>query len=311
MESQQVKGIVLAFKKLMEQKGSSYETQWNELTLMPTKILSKQVFLERLSAYGLNLTAEETALFWEYFNLRPRTISYDDFVNIMKTTFSPQQMENPATYVLENYTQSRPSTTASQRSSNYTNQNLQPSPQDEQYYDFQLRPRTTQRARGDLSQRTMNYEYSDDEGQKKHSYFLSRSIRDRQTAAIPLSDLKTFNSLSNTTIQRQNFDGPNSPRKSFRTTNSLKKTMATISDAAYSIDTSSWSCFLRWRDPTKDKIDAYDLINALQRDLNIRLNLADVQKVIDKFGPLDQHTFKLMLTEGHKYSLRKDFVDDE
>lgn len=308
MEAPQIKSIVCAFQKLMQQKGFSTQTQWDELAMMPTKILSKSAFLQRLSSYGLDLTDDEVNSFWDYFNLRPRSISYEDFEKIMKKTFPAQQQVD--FQVPSNYNQSRPSTTATQRS--YPTRNaIQHPAQQERLIDSQQQIQTaTQNNEQTMMRKTRNYDYSDDDDQKGHSYYLSRSIKQKETNALPISDLKTFDSLSNSSIQRQKYDGPLTDRKSFRTRNSLKKTLATISDAAYACEPNSWNCFLKWRDPTKDTIDASDLVSALSRDANVHLNLADVQKVIDTYGPLNQHTFKLVLTDGHRYSMRGDFNDD-
>lgn len=304
METSQIQSIVVAFQKLMQQKGFSAKTQWDELTIMPTKVLSKSTFLQRLSSYGLDLTDDEVSLLWNHYNMKPDSINFNDFEKIMKTTFHiPQANELPISVTLNDHGRSRQVTAPTQR---YISQ---ASYQDEQPYDSNyqrsINPQGSPRG---MSRRAKDYD-SDDEG--GHSYYTCKTIKERELTSLPLSDMKTIDSLSNTSIQRQQYDGPSSTRRTFKSKTSLKKTMATISDIACSVDPSSWSCFLRWRDPTKNTIDAQDLASAIQRDANVRLNLADVQKVIDKYGPLNQNTFKLMLTEGHRYSMSGNFDDDD
>lgn len=291
MDNQQIKSIVTAFQNLMKQKSFATRVQWNELTIVPTSILSKSTFLQRLSSYGLDLTPDEVELFWNYFKMRPDSIEYNDFEKIMKTTFPTENKIDFLT--LENlidYRQSRQSTTTRTRSYN-----------NEQEESRNLR--SLQRN----SETAKNYDLNEGE----HSYYTCKTIRDREQNVLPISDIRTMESLSNTSIQRQKYDGPITDRKSFKTKTSLKKTLAIISDVAYATDPNSWNCFLRWRDPTKDTIDAQILFNALQRDQKVNLSLSDVQNVIDKYGPLNQSTFKLMLTEGARYSLQKDFDDDK
>lgn len=310
---QQIKRVVSSIQKVMQQKGFSIKTQWDELAISPTNVLPKSFFLQRLSLYGLNLSNNEVKWIWNYFDIQPHSIRYEDFENIMKATFpSPYRDESPSPYSLSDYQQSRPFTTQSQRT-NYQTTSLR-----ERSLGTQRQNQTNYAPQGnqqDLIRKTRNYnqEYDDDYyDQTGHKYNSCNTIKEREIRTMPLSDIRTMDNLSNSSIQRQRFDGPDSTtlRKSFRSRNPLKRTLATISDCAYSSDPSSWSCFLRWRDPTKDTIDAQDLINAIQKDHKIQLNLGDVQKVIEKYGPLNQMTFKLMLTEGARYSLYKDFDDD-
>lgn len=307
MEIQQVQSIVSAFQNLMQQKGSSIQAQWNELAQTQTNILSKSVFLQRLSSFGLDLTNDEVDLLWDHFNMRPKTIDYSDFEKIMKATFhSGSQYEYP-----NNYTQSRPFTASPQRTTSYNQQYQSGSPRERPMNSQMQSPGSPQNDRQELIRRTRDYNSDDNDDLRSHNYYTCRSIKQREGQAMPASDLRTLDTLSNTSIQRQQYDGPTSTRKSFKTKSSLKRTLATISDIAYSADPSSWSCFLKWRNPTKETIDASDLLGALQREQRVSLSLADVQQVINKYGPLNHNTFKLMLTEGHRYSLYKDFDDDD
>ena len=48
----------------------------------------------------------------------------------------------------------------------------------------------------------------------------------------------------------------------------------------------------------------------MRKDHKIDLSVTEAQMVIDKYGPLTQNTFKLMLTDGARYS-RQGIFDDE
>lgn len=303
-DMQQIKSIVSSIQKVMQTKGYSTQTQWDELTISPSPVLPKTAFLQRLSLYGLNLSNNEVKSLWNYFDIQPHSIRYEDFENIMSTTFpSVFRDEYSTSYNSSDFRQSRPYTAPSQRQSFQATSQRERSINSRRQNNTNFNPQGNQQ---DLIRKTRNY----DPDQFDHNYYTCRSIKEREVNTMPLSDIRTLDSLSNSSIQRHKFDGPDS-KKSFKSRTPLKRTLATIADAAYAIDPSSWSCFLRWRDPTKDTIDAQDLINAIQKDQKILLNLADVQRVIDKYGPLNQMTFKLMITEGAKYSLYKDFDDDD
>lgn len=305
---QQIKGIVTSIQKAMQKRGYSTKTQWDDLTISPADVMPKSAFLQRLSLYGINLSNNEVRALWNYFDIQPHSIRYDDFANIMGKTFpSPYQDESRVSYNSGDYLQSRPFTTSASQRSAYQTSSQRPYTTTQRTRQMNLNPQSSQQ---DVIRRSRNIDPEDDyQYEQSHIYNSSKTIKEREIRTVPYSDIRTLDTLSNSSIQRQNFD--DTPKKSFKSRTPLKRTLATISDCAYSSDPSSWSCFLKWRDPTKDTIDAQDLINAIQKDHKIQLNLADVQRVIDKYGPLNQMTFKLMLTEGSRYSLYKDFDDDD
>lgn len=306
IDIQQIKSVVTSIQKIMQQRGYSTQTQWDDLTITPSPVLPKTAFLQRLSLYGLNLSNNEVKSLWNYFDIQPFSIRYEDFENIMSATFpSAFRDDYQSSYNSSDFRQTRPYTTQSQRTNYQSTTQRERSVSSRRQNSTNFNPQSNQQ---DLI-RKRSHDPEDDG--YDHNYYTCKSIKEREIRTMPLSDIRTLDSLSNSSIQRQNFDGPKTQRKTFKGRNSLKRTLATISDAAYAIDPTSWSCFLRWRDPTKDTIDAQDLINAIEKDQKIVLNLADVQKVIDKYGPLNQMTFKLMITEGAKYSLYKDFDDDD
>lgn len=305
MATPQIQSIVCAFQKLMQQKGFSLRTQWDELTIMPTQILSKATFLQRISSYGLVLTDDEISTFWDYFNLKPNSVDFNDFTRIMRETF-PTNTQNdfPVSFHINDYNRSvTPS--VNQRPS-YNQTSFQASPQRNRSINASA-TRSGQRNQQDVIRRTKNYD-SDDEGE--YSYYTCKTIKERELPPLLPSEIRNFDSLSNTSIQRQKYDGPATSRKAFKPKISLKRVIATISDAAYAADPCSWTCFLRWRNPTKDTIDAQDLINGMRKDHKIDLSVTEAQMVIDKYGPLTQNTFKLMLTDGARYS-RQGIFDDE
>lgn len=136
---------------------------------------------------------------------------------------------------------------------------------------------------------------------------LPRTVSSKKTREA------TLRSFSSSSIQRQEYDGTD-PLKSI-TQNSgtpLRTLVRKISDIAYAAHPSSWSCFLKWRDPHHDLLDANDLRNGLKYADNYIITKAEAQKVIDKYGgPMNHSTFAEMLHDGSQFNTSKPFNDDE
>lgn len=122
----------------------------------------------------------------------------------------------------------------------------------------------------------------------------------------------TLRSLSNTSIQRQDYDGIDS-YKAIPQNNgmSMRELLKTITDVAYSAHPNTRTCFLKWRDPHHDLLDAEDLRSGLKHDNKIVISKAEAQKVIDKYGgPMNQSTFAMMLHDGSQFNTEAFIGDD-
>lgn len=123
----------------------------------------------------------------------------------------------------------------------------------------------------------------------------------------------TLRSFSNSSIQRQDYDGTD-PLKTLNRSSgiSMNDLVSTISDIAYTSCPSSWACFLKWRDPHHDLLDANDLRNGLKRENKLVISQADAQRVIDKYGgPMNHSTFAVMLHDGSQFNRERTFDDND
>lgn len=139
---------------------------------------------------------------------------------------------------------------------------------------------------------------------------LDRSLpRDLTTKQAREATLRSF---SNTSIQRQEYDGVDVSKTLNRDSGiPVIAIVRKISEIAYTNYPSSWACFLKWRDPHHDLLDANDLRTGLKHDNNLVLCQADAQKVIDKYGgPMNHSTFAVMLHDGSQF-LKERAIDDD
>lgn len=130
---------------------------------------------------------------------------------------------------------------------------------------------------------------------------LERSLpRDRSTKQAREATLRSF---SNTSIQRQYYDATDPSKFTREDGTPVKELVTQISDIAYTAWPNSWTCFLKWRDPHHDLLDANDLRNGLKHDNNLVISQAEAQRVIDAYGgPMNHSTFAVMLHDGSHFN---------
>lgn len=158
-----------------------------------------------------------------------------------------------------------------------------------------------------------NHDYSGTMGDGTFSYEPCRTCLERSlprtTSSKKIRDA-TLQSFSSSSIQRQEYDGTN---KAFTrdTGTPLKTLVRKICEIAYAAHPSTWSCFLKWRDPHHDLLDADDLRNGLKYAENYIITKAEAQKVIDRYGgPMNHSTFAEMLHDGSQFNTTSTLTDD-
>lgn len=171
---------------------------------------------------------------------------------------------------------------------------------------------------------TTNY-YNDSNYNQSHdqecsygtfSYEPCRTCLERSLSrTVPSKKMRdaTLKSFSSSSIQRQEYDGEDKLKTlTYSNGTPLRTLVRKISEIAYSAHPSSWSCFLKWRDPHHDLLDADDLRNGLKYAENYIITKADAEKVIDRYGgPMNHSTFAVMLHDGSQFNTSKVFTDED
>lgn len=234
-----------------------------------------------------------------------RTANYTPSIQTRASQKNTKKITRPYTAPKSSNNSYQTKTPRKQKNSNrpniYSNQLDQDYNEDDQYVSREDQPISSNQLEDAV---TFTYEPC--------KSILERSLpRDKSSRQSREATLKTF---SNTAIQRQYYDGTDTVH-SFNNNDSgmsLRELVTLISDVAYTACKNSKECFLRWRDPHHDLLDAGDLRRGLKKDNKQEISQADAQRVIDKYGgPMTLSTFSVMLHDGSHFNPNKSFGYDD
>lgn len=350
MNLERIQELLRNFQKTMQAKNSTVRGQWNSLTLMEKisqvqlarrmNLFGVQATNEELAQLFYCMGFKNNSMGYNDFitlmetdpsQLSPKTRkisqktgfehqtlhAYENDYNKYcrrTATFTPSATTRQQSFQSDLTTKkvkkvTRPFTAS--KTSNNSNHPINPkkaknvirnSPKDE-FYDDQYQENSNEHTKSChcFDSGTFSYEPC-------HTCLDKTLPKDKSNKQMREATLRSF---SNTSIQRQSYDGIDVSKVLSRDSGiSTKDWIAKISDIAYTNHPNSMSCFLKWRDSHHDLLDANDLRNGLKYENNITISMADAQKIIEKYGgPMNQSTFNVMLHDGNIYKNEKPFDD--